>query len=98
MNKFLLIDVYKYIKLLAVCSCIFIRYLKNFFFTELQPLRERTMETEVKIDEEPVILRETSRVWTPIDHFNRDYVDKLVSQEKDVSKVDYIKENKVLID
>ena len=86
--------------MLAVCSCIFIGYLKNiiFFFTELQPLRERTMETEVKIDEEPVILRETSRVWTPIDHFNRDYVDKLVSQEKDVSKVDYIKENKVFID
>lgn len=66
-------------------------------FEELQPLRERTMETEVKIDEEPVILRETSRVWTPIDHFNRDYVDKLVSQEKDVSKVDYIKENKDMV-
>ncbi|XP_071128270.1 uncharacterized protein [Mytilus edulis] len=67
-------------------------------FEELQPVREKTMEeTEVRIEEEPNILRQTSRIWTPIDHLNKDYIDKLASPEKEKTKLDFIKENKEMI-
>lgn len=64
-------------------------------FEELQPVKEKTME-DIKpvVQEVPVVLKETSRLWTPIDNFNRDYVEKLASQEKEPTKVDFIKENK----
>lgn len=65
-------------------------------FPELQPAREKPVdESDVKVEEEPVILRETSRVWTPIDNFNREYEYKLACKEKGPPKVNYIKENKV---
>ena len=51
-----------------------------------------------KVEEEPAKIyaqATTSRVWTPIDHQNDMYLDKLEERAKTGKIVDYEKDNKV---
>ncbi|XP_021347646.1 uncharacterized protein LOC110446691 isoform X2 [Mizuhopecten yessoensis] len=60
-------------------------------FEELQPEEEKQQETEVQVTHYDSFIRETSRLWTPIDHYNKEYVERLVAREQ---QHNFIYENK----
>ncbi|XP_069101496.1 uncharacterized protein [Argopecten irradians] len=60
-------------------------------FEELQPEEEKLREPDVQVTHYDSFIRETSRLWTPIDHYNKEYVERLGNREQ---QHNFIHENK----
>ncbi|XP_033746510.1 uncharacterized protein LOC117331748 isoform X3 [Pecten maximus] len=60
-------------------------------FEELLPEEERAQEPEVQVTRYDSFIRETSRLWTPIDNYNQEYVERLGNREQ---QHNFIYENK----
>ena len=58
---------------------------------ELQPVPEQSEPSPVNFVDIP----HTSRLWTPIDNFNPEYMDQLVRREQSAPVHNYVAENKV---
>ncbi|XP_070192982.1 uncharacterized protein [Littorina saxatilis] len=65
-------------------------------FEELRPDWERSplLTRDEAITETPMVMLQTSRDWTPIDSFNKDFVDSMVERQEKGSSHDFIGENK----
>lgn len=71
---------------------------ENLLSTELRPDWERSpleMRADTATETPGVMMVQTSRDWTPIDNFNKTFVDSLEDRKEKGSLHDFISENKV---
>lgn len=71
-------------------------------FVELQQEQDKPVvltRDETNIDpRESYSTRERSRVWTPIDHYNPEFMNKMLTREQtQLAEHNFLKENKVLL-
>ena len=72
--------------------------MKSNFLTELRPECERSLvlvREDMSTETPGVPMIQTSRDWTPIDNFNKTFVDSMVDRKEKGSSHDFIEENKV---